>query len=90
MVTLTKLLAMRMVASSRSGFRSRRLSASRFSSFSTLSMSLEVTEKNAVSLPDTKADANNATMAITMATMLAGSGGLMLKRGASLVIMPKI
>ncbi len=63
MVTLTRLLAIRIVASNRSGCLSRRIMDSPFGSSSNSSSCEVSSEKYASSLPDTNPDTNSASRA---------------------------
>ena len=67
--TFTKLLVIRIVASKICGLESIFPIRSRKFSSSTLSTSLSVNEKYAVSEPETKADTPKAIKAITIATI---------------------
>ena len=71
MVTFTRLLAMRIVASRRSGMSSRRRIESERSPSSSSSACCGVIEKNAISLPLTKADTLRAKAAQQRATIWA-------------------
>ncbi len=65
MVTFTKLLEIKIVASSFSGFASKRFTESRVLWLLNLSKSVSLSEKYAISEPETKAEThrhNNATM----------------------------
>ena len=65
---LTRLLPMRMVANSRSGFFSKFSTRSRTCSSSIESISVRLSEKNAISLPELKADKKSPASATMMAT----------------------
>ena len=76
MVTLTKLLEIRMVASSFSGLERISLTLSAISGSSNLSKSVSLSEKKASSEPETKADMQRQSIAAKQAMMLEVSGML--------------
>mgnify|MGYP006344395779 FL=1 len=76
MVTLTKLLEIRMVASSFSGLERISLTLSAISGSSNLSKSVSLSEKKASSEPEAKADMQRHSIAAKQAMMLEVSGML--------------
>ena len=72
----TKLLPMRMVASNRSGERKRASMRLRFISSSMPAICSRVSEKNASSLPELKAEKTRPARATMIATMLPAVGGM--------------
>ena len=85
MVTLTRLLAMRMVASRRSGFSSRPSTLRPVESSSSSSHCTGESEKNDISLPETNPEIIRASTASARATICDASIGATVHSGVSII-----